>query len=230
MNLKKFYEFPGRKNFYFLLNMIKSKENLRILDVGCGNGENTIKIKKVCPNSDVVGIDFTNEFLKNAKNLGIKIKITNIEKDRFPFTDNYFDIIVSNMVIEHIDDLDHFISEQKRILKEDGRLFISTNNASSWHNIISLIFGWQPFDLTNITPYSGIGNPFSIHKDKKPEENIKAMCHKRIYTVRYLKDFLKIKGFDKIKYFGEGYFPLPSFFGKIDKTHSQFFIIKGVKR
>lgn len=220
------YKVPEEKNYNKLLNLIKSSKSLRILDVGCGDGKNTSKIKQVCPNADIYGIDFFGEWLENAKKLGIHIKNVNLEKEKFPFEDNFFDIIISNMVIEHIDDLEFFISEQSRVLKNNGKLIISTNNASSWHNIFSLILGWQPFDLTNITMDSGLGNPLANLKGTK---SLIGMCHKRIYTIKYLKDYLKIKNFNNLKSYGEGYFPFPSFLGKLDKIHSQFFIIEGVK-
>lgn len=224
-----FYSIPENKNYIKLLNLIKSNKPLKILDVGCGDGKNTKKIKEFCPNSQIYGIDFFGEGLKNAKKYGIIIKEVNLEKENFPFQDNFFDIVISNMVIEHIDDLEHFISEQKRVLKKNGELIISTNNASSWHNIVALIFGWQPFDLTNVTLYSGLGNPLAIHRGKSHKENLKGMCHKRIYTIKFIKEFLKIKGFSNINSYGEGYFPLPSIFGRLDKIHSQFFIIEGEK-
>ena len=227
--LDNLYTKPEKENFKKLLSLVKCTKKLKILDVGCGFGDNTIKIKDVCPNSKMYGIDFYEEGLRKCKEHGIITKKVNIEDEKFPFKNNYFDILISNMVVEHIDDLDKFISEQKRILKNDGKLIISTNNASSWHNILALIFGWMPFDLTNVTIHLGLGNPLALHKNKL-DKKLKGMRHKRIYTIKYMVDFLKVKGFSNIKSYGVGYSPFPSFLGRIDKIHSQFFIVESIKK
>ena len=226
--LEDLYTRPAEKNYKKLLSLIKSPKKLKIIDVGCGPGKNTVKLKEVCPNSVIYGIDFNKEELKKCKELGIITKKVNLENEKFPFKNNFFDVVLSNMVIEHIDNLDTFISEQRRVLKKNGLLIISTNNASSWHNIFAIILGWMPFDLTNITVHLGLGNPLAQHKNKI-NSKMKGMCHKRLYTIRYLTDFLKVKKFHNIKSYRMGYLPFPSFLGQIDKIHSQFVIVKFIK-
>jgi len=227
--LENLYIKPERKNYEKLINLIRTEKKLRILDVGCGDGNNTRKIFKYCPNAKIYGIDFDSNILKKAsKNRIITAKV-DLENERFPFNDNHFDIVISNMVIEHVDDLDFFISEQRRILKRNGRIIISTNNASSWHNIFALILGWMPFDLTNITKHRGLGNPLSPHKEIMPLHS-RGMMHKRVYTIRFVCEFLTKYGFGSVKSYGTGYAPLPWFLGRLDKTHSQFIIVSGVKR
>lgn len=105
---------------------------------------------------------------------------------------------------------------------------ISTENLSSWHNIFSLFFGWQPFSLTNISSHSlGIGNPLALHRG----ENLSfpSWQHIRVFAYRGLKEIFEIKGFKVEKILGAGYHPLPNFFAKIDLRHAAFLTIKARK-
>jgi 2-polyprenyl-3-methyl-5-hydroxy-6-metoxy-1,4-benzoquinol methylase len=48
-------------------------------------------------------------------------------------------------MIEHLRDTDGFMIELQRVLKPGGIAVISTNNLASWHNIVALMLGAQPF-------------------------------------------------------------------------------------
>ena len=55
----------------------KEEKGLSILEVGCGNGYNTIAIKEMFRNAEVHGIDFSPEMINNAKILLSQTKIKN---------------------------------------------------------------------------------------------------------------------------------------------------------
>ena len=42
-----------------------------------------------------------------------------------PFEDEMFDIIICTEVLNQVDDMDNTINELKRVLKKDGKLFIT---------------------------------------------------------------------------------------------------------
>jgi len=77
--------------------------------------------------------------------------------------DASFDVVHANPVIEHVFDLDRFVSEIKRVLAPGGRAIICTENLASWHNVAALFLGFQPFSTTNISETRPIGNPFALH-------------------------------------------------------------------
>lgn len=108
-------------------------------------------------------------------------------------------------------------------------MIICTENLSSWHNIVSLLFGWQPFSLSNISQKKwNIGNPMGIHVHEiapKP----KTWQHLRVFAYRGLKELLIEHGFSIERYVGSGYYPLLSFLSKIDPRHSAFLTIKARK-
>ncbi|OEU78156.1 MAG: hypothetical protein BA872_01295 [Desulfobacterales bacterium C00003060] len=117
------------------------KPLIRILDVGCGNGHliayMTQALVSLCPSTEfeIYGLDVNdssvqseNYCLKTNKLLSEKYpevswneRITIITShDRFPFVEGFFDVILSNQVLEHVHNHDLFFSEISRTLKEGG--------------------------------------------------------------------------------------------------------------
>lgn len=114
---------------------------IRILDVGCGNCELISYLEAYVPmfNKDpgieVYGFDvtdskvqFSDYFDKAFQMLTSRHNHINWETrlriiksiDAWPFDDEFFDIVVSNQVVEHVHDHGHFFSQNWRVLKENG--------------------------------------------------------------------------------------------------------------
>jgi ubiquinone/menaquinone biosynthesis C-methylase UbiE len=114
-------------------NVIKymKKENVnKVLDLGCGSGRHVILLAK--KGFNVYGTDISKEGIdltqKNLKELGLKaeLKISSCY-EKFPFTDNFFDAVISTQVIHHnyIEKIRYCISEIERVLKKDGIFFVT---------------------------------------------------------------------------------------------------------
>jgi len=217
----------SRDNIIALLKL--SKKGGTLLDIGCWDGITTSKWARAVSASEAHGIELVSQAVKKARKRGIKVAEFDIDAEKWPYPNNHFDYIVSNLVIEHLKNVDHFISESYRILKRGGITVVSTNNLASWHNIFCLLIGWTPFDLTNTTTKRwSIGNPLAIHK----QEDLKygsTFTHKCVYTNRWLKEWYELYGFKYVKTMGAGYYPLPPFLGKIDKLHSALITLSFVK-
>lgn len=99
-------------------------ENL--LDVGCGDGviEYFIKIKA----KNIYGIDNDQQELKKSKQKGMITKLVDFNSKKFPFKNNFFDVITCLDVIEHVIDPKFLLKEIYRVLKKNGILIISTPN------------------------------------------------------------------------------------------------------
>ena len=192
------------------------------LDLGCADGRKTLWWAKAAKAKKILGIEMIRAAAKRARAKNIDVFVADIDKAKWPVQDSSVNCVFSNLLVEHLTDVDHFISESQRVLKKGDYTIVSTNNLASWHNLISLLFGWAPFDLTNSSPKVwSIGNPLVIHKQEKlfyPETYI----HKCVYTTRWLKEWYELYGFKLISVRGSGYYPLPAFLGNIDKTHAAF--------
>jgi len=120
---------PTIKTIQFIDNFLKSskksKKDLKILDWGCSRGLEVFWLKKNGYES-VYGVDIDEEPIKNglslANELGMNGNILSqlIDGKKTKFPDNYFDIVFSNQVLEHVKDIDKVASEIYRITKPKG--------------------------------------------------------------------------------------------------------------
>lgn len=217
-----------------LLKIYKTTENYRVnvikdtlkkygpyenfLDVGCWDGSLTSEYLSKTNAKNIFGIEPIQVASKQANLNGIETKSFYADKDDWDFQDSFFDCIHSSEVIEHISNVDFFINQAEKKLKSGGYLIITSNNLASLHNIISLIMGWAPFDLTNSSFKSlSIGNPFAIHKGEKfPIEHI-TWTHKCVYTPYWLRKWIELYNFEFVEYYGSGFYPFHPVFGSIFK-------------
>lgn len=100
----------------------------RILDFGCGEG--AVVKTGLAENLDIWGTDIfhgiTSYHYEDSAHplLQENMRIVKMQDGKIPFPDHSFDIVVSNQVFEHVEDIDMALAEIKRVLKPGG-LFLS---------------------------------------------------------------------------------------------------------
>lgn len=111
-----------------LQKIAKYKRQGRLLDVGCGPGLFLDEAKK--KGWDVQGLDLSGWAAEYAKDhFGVQVTTGTLLDAHFP--DRSFDVIVMNDVIEHVENPKAVLSEIRRILKNDGVLYLSTPDIES---------------------------------------------------------------------------------------------------
>jgi len=226
--MKKYFQFlwdeAEKTNKNNILSMLEHSSNASLLDCGCADGKFSLEIASKIGTQNIFGLEIAKELIDEAKKREINVKEGDLNR-KFPFYDESVDIFTANQVIEHLYDTDNFVSEIYRVLRKGAYAIISTENLASWHNVLSLFFGWQPFSLTNISKHSlGIGNPLALHRGNNI--SLSSYLHIRILAYQGLKEIFENKGFNVEKILGAGYYPLPNFFAKVDLRHSAFLTIK----
>lgn len=116
-----------------VFDLFKAKKGMKVLDVGCGTGNFSIKLAKM--GCEVAGIDVSEEMLKvaeaKAREEGLNIKFYKMDVHQMEFEDNTFDGVLSVTAFEFLKEPEKAIEEIFRVLKPNGQLLIGTINKNS---------------------------------------------------------------------------------------------------
>jgi len=100
-------------------------DNKKVLDIGCGTGELLYLVKPYV--KEVTGIELNEEFVGFIKNdLGIPAFAEDVNRINFP--DKSFDLIFCIMTLDHLLNPYETLITMKRLLKDDGILYIEVPN------------------------------------------------------------------------------------------------------
>jgi SAM-dependent methyltransferase len=141
----------------FISNVQSAK---RILDLGCGRGVNSFSIREVNDDVEIHGVDIlprceVPDFIYYQE--------VDIDKNRLPYQDDFFDVIIFTHVIEHLRTPLQLGKEINRVLKKGGEIYIETPN---WTTIFVPSFGFHreqhfPFnffdDQSHLKPWTKQG-------------------------------------------------------------------------
>lgn len=113
-------------NYLYLLSKAADSRQGRpvVLDYGCGSGEVIQEARK--EGLTVYGAEAfyeggsTRTEIEKQGLLGTVVR--EIEHGIIPFEDHFFDLVISNQVFEHVEDLDGVLHEIDRVLKPGGTL------------------------------------------------------------------------------------------------------------
>jgi ubiquinone/menaquinone biosynthesis C-methylase UbiE len=103
--------------------------NLRcnsILEIGCGTGKNTALLAQI--GQRVSSFDFSPGMIEKAR---AKVSLDHVTFELaditqpWPCEDQSINLVVCNLVLEHIRDLSFIFSEASRVLVKTGRFFVS---------------------------------------------------------------------------------------------------------
>jgi 2-polyprenyl-3-methyl-5-hydroxy-6-metoxy-1,4-benzoquinol methylase len=119
----------------------------RVLDIGGGSGKVARFYQLNDRNEDVHVIDLSSAAIEIAMSKGHPAQVLDIQNSALPYPNDYFDVVLLQEVIEHLQKPDFVLSEIQRVLKNGGVLFLTTPNLTSLADRIFLLFGKLPFIL-----------------------------------------------------------------------------------
>lgn len=174
------------KRFLFSLDLFASGKLIRdkkILDIGSGIGIMAVALKNF--GVQVTGIDkfiFPDEtencytiadfdklkYIWNEN--GIKFIKADVTKEKLPFNDDYFDFIICEATIEHLNSSPRdLFAEVYRILKKDGLFLITTPNFANLLKRLRFLLGrspdWDIWDFFHSGPdFRGHRREFTLNE------------------------------------------------------------------
>jgi SAM-dependent methyltransferase len=171
------------------------QQTSRALELGCYM-QITPMLERLCGYREVRGayygtlgrIDHKTVPIENGE-FSCSIDHFDAERDRFPYPDGHFDLVVAGEVIEHLTyDPMHLLLECRRVLAEGGYLIVSTPNVGSITSVAKTL--------------DGRDNPqiFFLYKRPHPNEEPE-IGHVREYTACELGEAVKDGGFEVVQLF-----------------------------
>lgn len=109
----------------------------KTLDIGCGKKP----YENLFASSEYIGMDMETTG-HNHRNSKIDVFY---DGKTFPFSDNAFDSVVTNQVLEHVFNPSQFLSEINRVLKSGGKMLITVPFVWDEHE--------QPYDFGRYTSF-----------------------------------------------------------------------------
>lgn len=105
-------------------------DGLRILDIGCGGGLLCEPMARL--GAEIVGVDPAERNVEVAKlhaaQSGLKIDYRATTAEELADNGERFDVILNMEVVEHVADMDLFVSRTAEMLKPGGLMFVATIN------------------------------------------------------------------------------------------------------
>ena len=123
-----------------------------LLDIGAGTGELAAEAQCQFPGSQVVAADFTLEMMQNGRlRRGGSLHWSGADALHLPFQTDTFDAVVSGYLLRNVSHLHQALCEQRRVLKDGGRI-VALDTTRPPHNLLSPLIN---FHLHKVIPTLG---------------------------------------------------------------------------
>ncbi len=127
-----------------------------ILDIGCGQGHITERIRCEIPGAAIYGLDYSLSAIEYAAKNFREIQFAVGDAYELPYSSGFFDVIVCNNIWEHVPDPLLLLSRLRRTLKNGGYLIISTPSRYRLSNLLRVMTGRSVVFMSahHVTEYS----------------------------------------------------------------------------
>lgn len=153
--------------------IFEGRNHRRIIDLSAGIG---IVAKRITEHYDceMTVNEINRSCLKQLKRLDVKVKSFDLDTGkRLPLDDGAYDAVLSLVTLEHIMNTEALIEEMRRIMADDGRLYLSVPNYASILHMIPLLKGR------------------AFHDPLDPLDRYEFYAHVRYFTYRTLIELFR---------------------------------------
>ncbi|MDD5376752.1 MAG: class I SAM-dependent methyltransferase [Candidatus Gracilibacteria bacterium] len=142
------YVNPDTEKLKARLVQSPTKNGGEVLDIGCNHGIELIPFYN--KGYDIYGIDLNKKAIEDCKKYLPSDHFFNSTIEDLKFDAGYFDIIITSHVLEHVYDLDTFLSSVYRLLKKGGTFTIKVPHGKSLEMLVWRKYSsqsWVPFHI-----------------------------------------------------------------------------------
>ena len=148
------------------LSLVKFRDDLTMLDIGCGGGATLKRLLKRSTGGKVFGIDISEESVAKARNLnkqllGSQVFVEQGSADSLPWAPQTFDVVTAVETVYFWPDLQKCFQEVKRVLKPGGQFAIMLEvieGDSMWTNVVDGMTVYPPEQLKDMLEQAGFSD------------------------------------------------------------------------
>ena len=123
-NPDRYHKFTRERSAPFndLLRLVRRREKMRVVDLGCGTGELTRRLADALPGSEVIGVDTSYEMLARAvahKRNGINFELAAIES-----ITGRWDLLFAHASLQWVDNHGELIPRLFAMVRPGGQLVV----------------------------------------------------------------------------------------------------------
>ncbi|WP_342670460.1 class I SAM-dependent methyltransferase [Haloglycomyces albus] len=107
-----------------MIDKIGNRKPVRILDIGCGKGDITKRLRIEFPEAEVIGLDVSEGIMDD-----LEPPVVVGDAQHLPWDNDSFDVVLAMHMIYHIENINQGLAEMVRVLAPGGVLITSTNAA-----------------------------------------------------------------------------------------------------
>ena len=126
---------------------------LRVMDLGAGDGRSFEKLKAILGDIDWVGLDIAAS-PEISTRTRTDIPFVTYDGVNIPFEDNWFDLIYSKQVLEHVRKPDELMANVARCLKPGGAFIGSVSQLEPYHSYS--VFNWSVYGVAAVFSDAGL--------------------------------------------------------------------------
>jgi len=175
-----FRRFEARQRFFAGL-----QGTCRVLDLGCGPGDNGVALKELHPDIDIHGVDL---LPAGAVRDFYSYSVVDLDRGVLPYPDGYFDAVLFTHVIEHLRSPLQLGKEINRVMKQGALIYVETPN---WTTAFVPSFG---FHREQHNPFNFYDDPTHVKPWTKHGlfEFLYQSCNVNVIKTRTRRNFLRL--------------------------------------
>jgi SAM-dependent methyltransferase len=123
---------PRERKFAYVWSLVERHLPCdAFLDAGCGDGRYVAAVARARGAARIVGTDISERILATARAAAAPFEpeLVRANLESLPFGDAEFDVVLCSQVVEHLLEVEAGLRELARILRPDGTLILTTDNA-----------------------------------------------------------------------------------------------------
>ncbi|RYG04514.1 MAG: methyltransferase domain-containing protein, partial [Chitinophagaceae bacterium] len=137
--------------FYTLLELIDKKPGLKVVDLGCGTGEQASELSRVLPDAEILGIDASGEMLTASKEFEAPgLSFRNVSIEEYLKDSNKHDLVFSNAALQWVPDHEWLIPAIIKTITSGGQLVcqVPAQHTNVGNRLINEVAAREPFAST----------------------------------------------------------------------------------